>query len=120
MISSTGKGIRNDSEGSGELGSRRGSRRHRGTDEECDKGQDIVAKFDCKLDRISYPNDDHVMEGVAWSAGRSEGRMWYFKPDRSLIGKEVKEGQVIGVAQSVSEYYGLPDMDDHIHFQVNK
>ena len=120
MISSTGFGIRKDSEGDGNLGASRGDSRHRGIDEVCVPGQDIRAKFDMKIDRISYPNEDHIMQGIAWSAGKSTGRMWYFKPDKNLIGKEVKEGQVIGVAQSVSNYYGLPRMTDHIHFQVNK
>ena len=120
MISSTGKGIRNDSEGDGNYGARRGSKRHNGTDDLCDEGQDVVAKFGWHIDRISYPKADHIMEGIKWSSGKSNGRMFYFKPDRSLIGQDVKEGQVIGIAQAVSKYYGLPNMADHIHFQINK
>lgn len=120
MISSTGKGIRSDSEGDGNYGSSRGNRRHNGIDELCDEGQDVVAKFDMKIDRISYPNTDMKMEGIAWSSGKSHGRMFYFKPYRSLIGTRVKVGQIIGIAQSVSKYYELPNMDDHIHFQINK
>ena len=120
MISPTGKKIRVDSEGDGHYGTRRRSRRHGGEDYEADEGQDVVAPFSFKIDRIAYTKRDMQMEGIAWSVGKSEGRMFYFSPDRLLIGKQVKEGQVIGTAQSVSKYYGLPEMKDHIHFQVNK
>ena len=120
MISATGKGIRVDSEGDGNYGASRGIHKHNGIDELCDEGQNIRAKFDMKIERISYPNSDMVMQGIAWSSGKSEGRMFYFIPDKYLIGKEVKEYDIIGIAQSVSKYYGLPNMKDHIHFQINK
>lgn len=120
MISPTGLGIRVDSEGSGIYAARRGARRHNGVDYRCKDGQDIVAPFDMRIDRIAYPNRDMTMRGVAWSTERSRGKMFYFEPDRDLVGAEVEEGQVIGTAQSVSRYYGLPKMMDHIHFQVDK
>ena len=119
MISPTRLGIRVDSEGDGHLGASRGSRRHRGVDYICIKGQDIVAPFDFRIVRVAYPKTDLIMCGIMWEFGSSNGRMYYFKPHKDLIGKKVQEGQIIGVAQSVSEYYGLPNMDDHIHFQVN-
>lgn len=119
MISPTGLGRREDSEGSGKLGARRGSRRHRGEDWLCTKGQDVVAPFDFTITRVAYPKTDLIMKGIKWECGSSNGRMYYFVPDKNLIGKKVKEGQVIGKAQSISEYYKLPKMKDHIHFQVN-
>ena len=119
MISPTGLGIRVDSEGDGHLGASRGSRRHRGTDYLCVKNQDIVAPFDFRIVRVAYPKVDLIMKGIMWEFGKSSGRMYYFIPHKDLIGKSVKEGQIIGTAQSVSEYYKLPDMKDHIHFQVN-
>jgi len=119
MISPTGKGIRVDKEGDGQLGASRGKRRHRGVDYLCDNGQDIVAPFDFRIVRVAYPKVDLVMKGIMWEFGSSNGRMYYFVPHKDLIGKKVQEGQIIGVAQSVSEYYKLPNMEDHVHFQVN-
>ena len=116
----TGSGIRVDSEGSGHYGSSRGLRRHNGEDYECRKGQSIKAPFDMIITRLSYPNSDHVMMGIAWQKGKSTGRIFYFEPDMNLIGNPVRKGDIIGIAQSVSEYYKLPNMKDHIHFQVNK
>lgn len=120
MISPTSKGIRSDSEGDGRYGASRGSRRHNGVDFECDKGQDILAPHDMVIVRESFPKAGSPMTGIAWKNGKSTGRLWYFRPTASLIGKAVKEGDVIGVAQSVSEDYGLPNMKDHVHYRVNK
>jgi len=120
MKSPTGKGIRSDSEGDGNYGARRGSRVHNGIDFLCDEGQAIGAPFDMKILRVAKPKVGSVMSGIEWQAGRSTGKMFYFEPDYTLIGKEVKQEQLIGVAQSVSKDYGLPNMKDHIHFQVDK
>lgn len=120
MISPTGKGIRNDSEGSGEYGASRGSRKHNGIDYLCDEGQSIVAPFDMEVTRIAIPKAGSEMSGIAWKAGRSEGRIFYFKPHDHVIGTRVKQGQEIGIAQAVSNDYGLPDMQDHVHFQINR
>ena len=72
------------------------------------------------IDRVSFPNADRKMSGIAWSKGKSTGRMWYFMPFKEFLGVEVYKGMAIGRAQAVSKYYGLPRMKDHIHFQVNK
>ena len=120
MISPTGLGIRNDVEGSGAYGANRGSRKHNGIDYVCKEGQRIVAPFNMQVTRISKPKADSPMSGIAWTAGSSEGRMWYFTPLTEIIGEYVVEGQLIGYAQSVSKDYGLPDMTDHIHFQIKK
>ena len=120
MISPTDKGIRVDSEGDGHYGSSRGNRRHNGEDWLCDVGQQIVAPFNMFIERISYPNGDKIMSGIAWKSGRSTGRMWYFEPYDYLIGANAFEGMPIGVAQNVSEYYGLPKMKNHIHLRVDK
>jgi hypothetical protein len=120
MISPTGKGIRVDSEGDGQYGESRGDRIHRGVDYLCDQGQEIKAPFDMRIVRESKPKAGSPMTGIAWEKGRSTGRMWYFKPFKHVIGQEVVQGEVVGTAQSVSQDYGLPNMEDHIHFQVNK
>lgn len=120
MISPTGKGIRIDSEGSGEYGASRGSRRHNGIDYECNQGQYVRAPFDMTVKRIANPRSNSPLSGIEWVSGKSSGKMFYFKPHKMVIGEDVLEGQVIGVAQSVSQDYGLPGMIDHVHFQVDK
>ncbi len=120
MISPTGKGIRIDQEGDGNYGTPRGNRIHRGVDYLCDDWQIIVAPFDMTIERVSFPHEDRKMSGIAWRKGKSTGRMWYFTPFKEFIGEKVYKGFAIGRAQSVSAYYGLPKMKDHIHFQVNK
>lgn len=120
MRSPTGHGIRIDAEGDGNLGAPRGDRIHAGIDFFCRKGQHIVAPFNMRIIRNSYPNADLIMNGIAWKFGKSEGRLFYFIPLTRLIGKDVSEGQIIGSAQSVSEYYQLPKMNDHVHFEVRR
>lgn len=120
MISPTGKGVRVDSEGNGNYGAPRGGRRHNGIDYLCDDGQDVTAPFNMMITRVAKPKVGSPLSGIAWETRRSRGKMFYFKPDQSLIGKWVKTGQVIGQAQSVSRDYGLPQMLDHIHFQIDQ
>lgn len=120
MRSPTGKGIRSDAAGDGNYGARRGDRVHNGVDYLCDEGQDIVAPFNMRILRVANPNATTPLSGIKWAYGRSEGKMFYFKPDPTLINKNVSEGQVIGKAQSCSFHYGDPKMQDHIHFQIDK
>ena len=120
MISPTDKGIRVDAEGDGHYGAPRGDRRHNGVDYLCDPGQIIVAPFSMFIERISFPAADKIMSGIAWRSDRSTGRIWYFEPYKYLIDSNVFEGLPIGIAQNVSQYYGLPNMKNHIHFRVNK
>ena len=55
MISPTGKGIRVDSEGDGNYGASRGSRRHNGIDYICVEGQEVRAPFNMLINRIAKP-----------------------------------------------------------------
>ena len=71
MISPTGKGIRNDSRGSGDYGSPRGIRVHNGIDYLCDEGQEIIAPFDMIIVRVSYPKADSSLMGIAWQKSSS-------------------------------------------------
>lgn len=120
MISPTGLGIRSDGEGDGHYGAPRGRRLHNGVDYICVPGQDIVAPFDMTILREAWPYKDLTLSGIAWRYGNSEGRMFYFQPHDNVIGKDVKQRQSIGFAQSVSAYYKSVIMTDHIHFQINK
>ena len=120
MISPTGKGIRIDSSGSGYYGASRGGRRHNGVDFLCDAGQIVSAPFNMEIVRISKPYHDSDLSGIVWKSGASTGKIFYFLPFEELIGLYVMEGQAIGSAQSVAEYYRTDEMSDHIHFQVDR
>lgn len=119
MISPTGQGIRIDSEGSGILGAPRGLKKHKGVDYECVAGQDVCAPFDMTILRVARPYAKGGMSGIAWRSGKSTGKMFYLEPNLSLVGQRVGAGEVIGRAQSISEFYNLPMMKDHIHFEVD-
>jgi len=119
MISPTGKGIRNDSEGLGHYGASRGTRRHKGTDYLALPGQPIVAPFDMVLSRYSNPSTKFPLEsGIKWKTPSGSGKMFYFVPIAELIGTFVTKAQVIGIAIDLTLYYG-PNIDSHIHFQID-
>ena len=120
MLSPTGLGIRSDPEGDGNYGARRGLRRHNGIDFLCIEYQDIIAPFDMIIVREALPRLNATVSGIEWQRGKSKGKMFYFLPNPDLIGKPVKKHSVIGIAQSASKYYKLPNMDDHIHFGISK
>lgn len=113
--------IRNDSAGSGYFGAPRGGRLHDGVDFTCVQGQDVYSPITGTLVREAYP----YAGDLRWSGCLIVGpditiKMFYMRPDRGLIGKEVQQGQVIGTAQGISNKYAGQGMTDHIHFQVDK
>jgi len=120
MISPTGFGIRNDSEGAGHYGAlRSGGRLHKGTDYQVIAGQPVVAPFDMILSRYSRPSTKFPLEsGVVWKTPSGSGKIFYFVPIPDLIGTFVTKATVIGVAIDLTTYYG-PNMTSHIHFQID-
>ncbi|MEA3313037.1 MAG: hypothetical protein U9Q18_01530 [Caldisericota bacterium] len=119
FINPTGMGIRNDSKGLGHHGAPRGYRKHNGVDFECKDGQDILMPVDGLIARISLPyKDDLKWKGVEIINPRVEIKMWYFVPDFDLIGKELKAGEVIGMAQNIGKKY--PGVTSHIHVRITK
>ena len=119
MISPTGLGIRNDSEGSGAYGSKRGRRIHKGTDYLAEPNQDIVAPFNMFIKRYAAPTSAFPLtSGIAWSTPYMIGKMFYFVPDPHLITAVVTKGQYIGTAIDLKKYYSK-EMSSHIHFQID-
>lgn len=116
MISPTGLGIRNDSMGDGHYGAYRKGRIHLGCDFMSIPGDPVRAPFKMLIERIALPKADSYLSGVAWRSDDMTGKMFYFKPDETFIGLNVNQGTVIGTAQQLD--YG-PDMDNHIHFQID-
>jgi len=121
MFSPTKNGIRVDAMGDGHYGSSRdgGTRIHKGVDFIAKAGQDVFAPFNMVVERVARPYAKHPeYEGIAWRTKTMTGKMFYFKPLTSIIGKEVKQGDKIGVAQDLQLLYGSK-MTNHIHFQID-
>ena len=119
ILNPTGGVTRNDSYGQGFFGAPRGAGDHRGTDFTLPQGpgQAVLAPITGRFDRIAYPypDDTETMGGV-FSNRDITIKMFYFKPDESLLRCKVTMGQVVGVAQDISLLY--PGMTPHIHLQV--
>lgn len=118
MISPTGKGIRNDSQGGGYYRASRGKRIHQGTDYLCTPGQAIRSPIDGELTRIAYPYKTKNYEGCVIVGNFMTIKMFYFKPFRDLVGQKVTKGDHIGTAQDISKKYSAL-MSPHIHLQID-
>jgi hypothetical protein len=123
MLSPTGKGLRRaDKWGRGVYGASRdhGKKKHKGADYECEPGQDIIAPVGGVIVRESrpYPHPDWFSRysGLIIENKYMEIRMFYLEPVRSLIGKTVNAGDLVGIAQDISIRY--PDMMPHIHLEI--
>jgi len=122
----TGKGIRSDAGGNGHYGAPRSKTvhgvkvryEHKGTDYECEPGQDITAPMTCDVERESWPYADGEYGGLQLKGKRLILKVWYFEPDRSLIGKIVQIGDVIGKAQDISKRYPGTGVTPHVHVEV--
>jgi len=110
----------NDKWGSGAFGASRGSRPHLGVDLVVEPGEYVYAPFDMKIERVSYPYSNSHYMGLAFSTNNSghlyDGRIWYFNPLPSVIGTNVVKGEVIGVAQDLTNKY--PGITNHVHLQL--
>lgn len=119
FVNPTGKDIRNDSKGLGYYGAPRGYRKHNGVDFGCEKRQPILMPVDGIIVRESLPyHDDLRWRGVHIINPRVEIKMWYFLPDRNLIGRRIMAGTQIGIAQDIGEKY--EGVTPHIHLRIVK
>jgi hypothetical protein len=122
IISPTGLGPRpTDDFGSGAFHASRGSRLHSGVDYMCVPGQDVKAPISGTITRESRPYGDKY-SGCVLKDTDIQMRIWYFKfIDRKLIGTYVKQGDVIGTAQDISNKYNTKEkfMIPHIHVQID-
>lgn len=112
--------IRSDKCGDGKFGSRRGSRKHRGVDILCKGGSTIiaiVAGIVTKSRGIVYTDSNyHTYVEIQDIFGRYLRYMYV--AGRVKRGSVVKEGQVIGISQSLQNRYKNKGMDDHIHLEL--
>jgi len=115
MINPTGKSVRElDKHGSGKYGAGRGGRLHAGSDFICIPGQSIYSPISGLLVRVAKPYAGKY-SGVLIRNLQCEIKMFYFEPNLKLIGSNVEQGDVIGIAQNIAENY--PGMIPHIHLQ---
>ena len=119
-----GTKIRNDKGGLGHYGAPRSKRlpngklkryAHEGTDYECIPGQDIKAPCTGIMTR-SRPYAHSEYDGVRIDAKRLSIQIFYVTPDKTLFGKSVIMGQIIGKAQDISKRYA--DVTPHVHIQI--
>ena len=117
-VNPTGKEIRNDSEGEGTFGAKRGERYHLGTDFTAEAGQGIVAPVDSQYRRRVkrvYANDPNY-GGMELETNEFIITFFYVSPSINHM-EFVRAGQLIGLAQDIHAKYGDP-MINHIHCQV--
>ena len=119
MISCTGKPIRGtDPWGNGHYGaSRGGSRKHLGSDFECEPGQHIVMPITGTVIRVANPYLNSDFSGLLIENRQITLKMFYFMPELKYIGQTLPKGHFIGIAQDISTRY--EGMIPHIHVQVD-
>ena len=124
MISPTGQGLRQaDKWGMGAYGASRkkGKTIHLGADYICEPGQNVVAPITGIIARESRPYGDpewlYRYSGLVMYNEHVSLKLFYLEPMRQFIGTRVRMGDIIGIAQKISDRY--PGMTDHIHLQID-
>jgi hypothetical protein len=118
IISPTGLGVRNDAAGHGYYGAKRGTRLHMGMDFLCKYAQDVVSPIDGFVERIAYPYaGDRDYKGLVIRGSQLTIKLFYVAPWDWIIGTEIKQGDVVGMAQDISAKYG-GKMLPHVHLSI--
>lgn len=110
-----------DSFGQGRFAAPRGARLHNGVDFNVEAGGDVYSPIFGQIVRVAVPykSDDRfrglVIEGVGRYAGYS-AKLFYLDPLKEIVGKTVKQGELIGTAQDLTIKY--PGITNHIHFEI--
>jgi murein DD-endopeptidase MepM/ murein hydrolase activator NlpD len=118
--------VRNDNWGEGSFGSRRGSKFHDGLDIVVELGDSIYSMIDGVIEKVDYPYaSDLNWTGIQISNHYVRTEIWYMSPRIDKNNLFVKEGDLIGTAQDISQKYppvgdneGLGLMTPHIHVRV--
>jgi len=119
LISPTGKPIRNDAAGYGHYHASRGNRLHQGMDFLCAPGQEIYCPIQkARLVRTAYPYADQEYGGVLLQNPYFEIFLFYFLPTDRIHDNPLNQGDVIGVAQDITQRYNHPKMQPHIHLEI--
>lgn len=118
ILNPTGREIRSDSAGDGHYHAPRGSRLHEGLDFVCLPCDDVLMPITGKITRMCYPYSDKSYGGVYIKSDWCDIKMFYFEPDLDLIGKIVRQGDIIGKAQDITIRYPDQGMMPHIHLAI--
>lgn len=110
-----------DDWGSGEFGSSRGSRVHKGIDYTCAPQTLIAAPVDGFVTKLGYPYAEDLSYRyveITDSQGHKH-RVFYILPTVA-VGLKVFKGSLIGTAQDVASRYTQPNkiMKNHIHYEI--
>jgi len=117
VLSPTGLKIRGEDKwGSGAFKAPRGDHVHRGVDFVCVPGQSVAAPIEGVIRREARPYVTGEFSGVLIESPVCDVKLFYLKPDPTLIGRHVKKGQVIGHAQDISQKY--PGITPHVHLEI--
>lgn len=124
MINPTGGNVRYDAFGLGHFGAPREKiengnvkrYRHRGRDYVCIPGQEVFMPFTAIPIRKKNPCEGY--HGILFRGKGIIGTLFYVKVDDALINTEVREGDVIGIAEDISLLY--KGVIPHVHFQIDK
>jgi hypothetical protein len=86
----------------------------------CCPGQDIVCPIDsAEVVRMAYPYPDKTYGGVLLRNSRFEVMLFYFTPSDHIFNKTLSKGDIIGVAQDITQRYDNRHMQPHIHLQID-
>lgn len=111
--------VRVDKAGDGHFGTNRPGHVHEGLDLVAVPGEQVRSPIDGVFVRRGYPYDDDPLYSMAVLAGEGyEVKLMYVLPVATLRpGSRVVRGQVVGIAQDVSQRYG-DKMLPHVHVEV--
>lgn len=120
MISPTGLGVRSDMAGDGGFRAKRGADIHRGIDFLCEPGQAVVSPISGIAIRSARPYAaDKYYSGIVLGNATVQVKLFYILPLTGIIGQRVEKGEVIGIAQDISDKYGKESgMKPHVHMEV--
>ena len=117
VISPTGYGIRiADKWGYGHYLAPRGDRLHLAEDFYCIPGQDIYSPIAGEILReiTAYPRSH--LKGLVIQNQDMGLKLLYVSLTKNLVGKWVKQGEVIGKAQDIGDKY--KEITPHIHVEI--
>jgi murein DD-endopeptidase MepM/ murein hydrolase activator NlpD len=112
--------IRVDSEGAGYFGASRSGHVHEGVDLEANSGQPIYAPFNGTITRTAAPykpsaGPKSALGGFVFTGSEYQFKIFYAKA--LSVGSYFSEGDIIGYADNVQQYYS-PAMKNHIHVEL--
>lgn len=109
--------IRNDANGSGEFGAKRGLRLHKGIDLEYFPDEPVTAEISGYVNRIVLPYaNDFDYTGLEVKGKYFIWHCMYITPLEGIVGNMVKEGDIIGYAQDIRKRYQQSShMLNHTH-----